>query len=272
MLAAASSEAASPVRQVLVLQSYDRGSLVNDHFTGNFRVDLDQRAGQPVNVVQVVVSQSGLAGAPEPAILDYIRSTFANRPSPDLIMTFAGPAAVFARKYRQQLFPEVPLLLAAVDQRYLGSTPLAENETAVAVGGDFPGLVDQILQLLPETRQVFMVMGSGQLAAFWHRELETLFARFRNRLTFIWSDDLSLAEIVRRCATLPSHSAILYLAFGTDAQGGLYADERVLADLHAAANAPLFAPHSVMIGAGIVGGSLVSIDELGRSADAAILS
>ena len=33
-------------RQVLVLQSFDRGNLVVDYFTGNFRVDLDQRAGQ----------------------------------------------------------------------------------------------------------------------------------------------------------------------------------------------------------------------------------
>jgi signal transduction histidine kinase len=271
VLVAASSEAAPAVRQVLLLQSFDRGSLVNDYFTGNFHVDLDQRSGQPVNVVQVVVSQSRLVGAPEQAIVDYIRSIFADRPGPDLIMTVAGPATVFARKYRQQLFPEVPLLFAAVDRRYLGSAPLGENETAVAVGGDFPGLVDQILQLLPGTHQVFIVMGSGPLAAFWHQELETLFARFRNRLTFIWSEDLSLAEILRRCASLPSHSAILYLAFGTDAQGGLYADERVLADLHAAANAPLFSPHSVLLGAGIVGGSLVSIDDLSRSAaDAAI--
>jgi hypothetical protein len=33
----------------------------------------------------------------------------------------------------------------------------------------------------------------------------------------------------------------LYLTFGTDAQGGAYADEQVLAELHAGANAPLLA-------------------------------
>ena len=66
-------------------------------------------------------------------------------------------------------------------------------------------------------------------------------------------------------------SAIFYLTFGTDAQGGAYADERVLADLHATANAPLFAAQSVYLGAGIVGGSLMSIDDLSRNtADVAI--
>ena len=38
----------------------------------------------------------------------------------------------------------------------------------------------------------------------------------------------------------------------------------MFADLHATANAPLFAAHSVYLGAGIVGGSLMSIDDLSR--------
>ena len=54
-------------------------------------------------------------------------------------------------------------------------------------------------------------------------------------------------------------------------QGGAYADGRVLADLHATANAPLFAVHSVYLGSGVVGGSLMPIDELARNtADVAI--
>ena len=136
---------------------------------------------------------------------------------------------------------------------------------------DFPGLIDGILQVLPQTQQVFMVMGSGQIGRFWHQQLDEQFQRFRDRLTFVWSDDLSLAEILRRCASLPKHSAIVYVMFGTDSAGAAYADERVFAELHASANAPLFAAHSVHLGAGIVGGRLVSIDDISRnSADAAI--
>ena len=70
-----------------------------------------------MNVVQVVVGPTGFVAAPEQAVVDYIRAIFADRPKPDLIVTMAGPAAVFARKYRQQLFPATPLLFAAVDQR-----------------------------------------------------------------------------------------------------------------------------------------------------------
>ena len=264
MIVAASSEAQPAVKQVLVLQSLDRGNLTLDNFTGNFRVSLDQRVGKPVNVVQVVVGPTGFVGAPEQAIVDYIRAMYVDRPPPDLIVTAGGPAAVFARKHRRELFPGTPLLFASVDQRFLHGAPLGENETAVAVVNDFPRLIDDILRVLPETRQVFMVLGSGALGQFWRRELETGFARFRDRVTFVWSDELSLEEILRRCASLPSHSAIFYLTFSTDAQGGAYADEQVLADLHARANAPLFGAFTPLLGYGIVGGSLMDVSDFAR--------
>ncbi len=93
---------------------------------------------------------------------------------------------------------------------------------------------------------------------------------FTDRLTFVWSEELSLPEILRHCASLPRNSAIFYLTFGTDAQGGAYADERVLAELHAT-NVPLFGMQSVYFGSGVVGGTMMSLDTLARNtADVAI--
>ncbi|MGZ5697708.1 MAG: hypothetical protein ACXWHA_10600, partial [Usitatibacter sp.] len=184
---ALSSEAQPVVKQVLMLQALDRGNLIIDHFTGDFRVSLDQRVGKPVNVVQVVVGPTGFVGASDRALVDYIRSMYVDHP-PDLIVSTAGPAAVFARRNRRELFPGTPLLLAAVDQRYLRGAPLRENETAVAVVNDFPRLIDDILRVLPRTRQVFMVIGSGSIGQFWRRELEREFTRFRDRVTFAWSN------------------------------------------------------------------------------------
>jgi signal transduction histidine kinase len=269
-LAAVSGAAERPVRQVLVLQTFDRGNLIIDHFTGNLRIDLEQRAGGPINFVQVVVGPTGFVGAPDQSLIEFIRSIFAERAKPDLIVTIAGPAAVFARKYRRELFPDTPLLFAAVDQSYLGNAPLGNNEAAVAALNDFPGIVDDILQVRPQTRQVFMISGSGDIGKFWRKRLEELFSRFRGRVQFIWSDDLSLPEILDRCSKLPENSAIFFLTLGTDATGAAYADERVMADLYAAANAPLFSAHDVYLGTGIVGGRLMSIDELShRTTDSA---
>src|SRR4051812_1833862 len=52
---AASVDAQTTVKHVLVLQSFTRGNIVLDTFTGYFRVELDRRAGTPMNVIQVTV-------------------------------------------------------------------------------------------------------------------------------------------------------------------------------------------------------------------------
>jgi len=269
--AAANGTAQLVQKQVLVLQSFDRGNIVIDNFTTNFHVELDERTEQPVNFVQVVVGPIGAVGAPEEALVNFVVSTFGDGPKPDLIVTMGGPASIFARKYRGLLFPDTPLLFAAVDQRYLRDAPPGENETAVTAANDFPRLIDDILQVLPQTRQVFVIAGTGRLGQFWRRELEEPFTRFRGRLTFEWLDKLSLSEILRRCSSLPANSAIFYLAFGTDASGTAYADERVLAELHATADAPVFGAQSVYLGAGVVGGSMLPMDTLSRNtADVAL--
>jgi len=63
LLSAAPSDAQPAVRQVLMLQSFDRGTLPVDHFTSDFRVELDKRATEHVNVVQVVVGPRGSVAA-----------------------------------------------------------------------------------------------------------------------------------------------------------------------------------------------------------------
>ena len=264
LLLAASGEAAP--RHVLILQSLERGHLTLDSFTGNFRVDLDQGSAEPVTFTEMVVNPSGFDVSPEKAILDYLRSAFAGRPGPDLVVTMGGPAAVFARRHRAQLFPASPLLMAAVDQRFMESAPPSDNETAVAVAGDFKGVVEDILQVFPETTNVFVVMDAGPIGRFWRPQLERDFAPLRGRVAFTWSDAMSLSDIVRRVGALPPRSAIFFINFRPDAQGGAYPEARVLAEIHRAANAPIFALHTTQLGHGIVGGRLIDIDELDRRA------
>ena len=104
-----------------------------------FHVELDQRVERPVNVVQVVVGPTGSVGASEQAVVDYIRFHL-RQSSRSRTSSWRSPVPprLFARKHRQQLFPDTPLLFAAVDQRYLARRTAGENETAVAVVNDFP--------------------------------------------------------------------------------------------------------------------------------------
>src|SRR5215471_12131517 len=252
-------------RQVLVLQSMDRGSLVFDTFTANFRAALQHRAGTQVTLFDFVVAPAGLTAAPERAVIDFLQGLYAERRAPDLIVTIGGPAAAFARDHRHDLFPHTPVLFAAVETRFLRDARLGENETSVAVSIDYTRIVDDILQLLPDTRNVFMVTGSGPLSTFWHAELLQNFDRYRDRLTFIWSQDLSYEQILERAASLLPHSVVFFITAGTFATGGWQSDQQTLAELSTRSNAPIFGAQKVWLGAGTVGGHLLDTDDRGAT-------
>ena len=117
LLSAGSSEAAN--KHVLILHSVERGSLVLDYFTGNFRVDLQSRLKEAVTFTQFVVTPPGFGVSLDRPIVEFFRSAYSGRSKPDLVMTVGGAAAAFLKKNRQLLFPDSPVLYAAVDQRWL---------------------------------------------------------------------------------------------------------------------------------------------------------
>ena len=263
IVGAVSTDAAPAVRQILLLQSIDRGSVVFDGDIEGFRGTLETRAFEPVTVWQFVLAPAGFVDAPEEPTLDFLRKAFRTRGAPDLIVTIGGPAAAFARKFHAQLFPQTPIVFGATDPRFLGEGPLAHNETAVTTMIDQSRLIDDILQLLPQTTNVFVVTGAGPLGQFWRKELERNVQGFRDRLAFTWTDDLTYAEMLERAKRLPPRSAILFVTSGTDAQGGWRSSDGTIADLAAHGSAPVFGIQSAWLGLGIVGGTLMSSQNLG---------
>jgi signal transduction histidine kinase len=264
-LAFASSSAAQPgARQVLLLNSFERGSAVENLFAGSFRTELGKQSPESINVFEVSLQPALTADNPgvSPAV-DYLLATFGGQRL-DLVVTLGGPAAAFAQQHRQQLFPSTPLLLAAVDRRSVENASFSASQTALTVATDPHQIVEGVLRLLPETTTIFVVIGASRIEDFWRDELKRLLHPFEPRVTFIWSNDLSFADLLKRAASLPPHSAIFYTLLSLDAKGVIQSEERTLNELHAVANAPIFGLYDIQLGHGIVGGSLLSVEEVVR--------
>ena len=231
-----------------------------------FRTELAKRLGEPVDLHEVPLLTGRNGASPEDApFVDYLLGLFPQRP-PDLVVTIGGPALRLAQRQRQRLFPQAPMLFASADQRHVQDAALTANDTVVAIKIDFPGLIENILEVLPETKQVAVVLGASPLEKFWAEELQREFQPFMQRINFVWLNQLSFEEIKQRVAVLPPRSAILYGTLLVDAAGVPHAREVALKGLHSAANAPMFGIYSEQLGQGVVGGRFISNQELGRNA------
>jgi signal transduction histidine kinase len=261
LLLASISTAAEEPRRVLLLDSFEKEFAPFDVFKATFRNELADQF--PVAFYELSVDPARLArDTDERFFLSYVLSTFKEHQM-DLVITIGGPATRFAQKYRDQLFASTPLLFALVDERNRNNS-VTRNSTTVAVLNDAPRMIETILQVLPETKNIVVVVGRSPLEQFWRAELGREFQRFDNQLTFTWFDNLPFAEMLNRSATLSANTAIFYPLLYIDAEGVAYTSESALSELRAKANAPIFGVLSPQLGKGIVGGPLLNIEDLSR--------
>ena len=250
-------------RHVLVLSSSERPFAPQSGFADALVRDLIRSSLEPIRIVEVSVHAARASDeTPDSSIAERIRAA-PGAGRLDLILTIGGPAATFAQRFRHELFPATPMLMAGVDRRFVETGKLTGNETSVTTQHDPALMIDEILRLLPETRTVLVVVGSSPVEQFWLQEMQREFSRFGSRLQFIWANELSYNEILDRCATMPAQSAIFFAILSRDGKGEPRVEGDTLASLHAVANAPMFALYGM--GRGIVGGPLLSTDELSRT-------
>jgi PAS domain S-box-containing protein len=252
-------------RHVLLLYSYEREFAPHNAFAGLFRPALSQSSAEPINYIEVSLRPVRLGqGLTEDSIVRDLLERFGGRRL-DLVVPIGGPAATFAQKHRDLLFPSTPMLFAAVDQRFVKDAVLTNNDAVVAVTHDPLQMIENILQLLPDTSTVVVVIGASPLEQFWLREVQRGAERFNGRIAFHWTNELSFRQMVKRCAELPPRSAILFAMLSLDASGVPLLEAQTLSELHAAANAPIFGLHSTQLGRGIVGGPLLSLEDLSQN-------
>ena len=261
--AAGNATAAEPKR-VLLLHSFGWNFQAEDAFGDYLRTDLAEKSAYPLDSYEVLLEIARFNdGERDEAFVGYLRALFATHP-PDLIVTLVSPAARFIQRHRRDLFPSTPVIFAALDARAIKDATLTATDTMVAVSTDQRAMIENILRTLPGTTTVAVVTGDAPIERFWVKELRQVVQPFKNRIDFIFLNELSFGDMLMRVAALPPRSAIYYGDLVVDAQGIPHRQAEVLAQLHAVANAPIFGQYDYQLGGGIVGGPLLSVHDLSR--------
>jgi signal transduction histidine kinase len=257
LLLSLGAEAASPKR-VLILHSFGRDVAPFDTTASVFRTDVARRSPEPLTFVEASLDLERVVSEGEKvAFLEYLNARFGEA-QPDVVVTIGAPAALFYLGNRAKLFPAVPLVLGSLDERFVRNVVLSNNDAVVGVGVQLPRLVENIVQLRPDTRTIAVVVGASELERLWLREFKREFAQFSPSIRFEWLSDLSLPQMLERVATLPPDSAVLHALLIVDAAGVPLERQDVLGRLYSASNAPIFGLYENELGKGVVGGPYLS--------------
>ncbi|WP_342373758.1 ATP-binding protein [Myxococcus stipitatus] len=185
---------------------------------------------------------------------------------PDALLAFRTDTIQLALELRQELWPDIPLVVLSEDGQLWEHQPRPERVAGLWLRYDLRATVELALRLLPDTRRLAFVNGSSPWEqaqqAQLVRELQPLLSQ--RGLEFIDLTNLPLAEMLARAKALPDDTAVLTYTFMTDPSGRPFVGREIARMFLAACNRPSFALHDTVMGLGFVGGALVSYEAVGE--------
>ena len=263
----AAAEAAEPKR-VMVLHSFGRDFRPWNDYSRILRTELERQSPGPLDITDhSLVTARSSDDDPEAPFVEYLRALHEKKPL-DLIVSIGAPAAAFVHRHRAGLFTNTPIVFTALEERLAQVTAMTANDAVVAMRIDILGAVKNILQVLPDTRNIVMIVGTSPVEKFWREEIAREIAPLADSVTFVWTDPLSFEEILKHAAALPPKTAIFWALMIVDAAGVGHQGNTAQARLHAVASAPVFSYEDSFFGADIVGGPLLSVEDIARQAAA----
>jgi hypothetical protein len=264
-LATLAASAANPKR-VLILDPFGRNVAPFTTAVSSFRTTLARELGEPVDMYELPLELARLSGPEgETPLVTFLEGRIKEQ-SVDLVVPVGTSGMQFAAKHRDRLFPNTPVLVLAAEPRLVTSDFMRTNTTLVTQKANLPGMVEDILQLRPQTTNIVVVFGASALEQFWTEQCRREFQVFTNRVGFTWVNDLTLEQLLKHCAALPPNSFVLHALFIMDAAGVPCERNEALRRLHEVANAPLFAYYASEFGLGSIGGGLWQDFEVGAQA------
>ena len=251
-------------KRVMLLHSFGQDFKPWSEYAKDIHAELKRQSPWPLDIIENSLVTARFSDEnPDAPFVEYLSALFAKRPL-DLIVSIGAPAADFVQRHRRRLFPSTPMVLTAVDQRRVQYSNLTGDDVAVAVNINYLSAFENILQVLPDTKEVIVVVGTSPIEKFWKDAIGKQAEPLTNRIKLSWTDELPFEELLKQASALPPHTAIFWELMIVDAAGVVHEGDLSLERLHAVANAPIFSYDESFFGSAIVGGPLLIVADTSR--------
>jgi signal transduction histidine kinase len=252
--------------QVLVLYSNSPLGKGNIAFDSGLRQTINANPGQPIQIFSESLDEPEFGGdRHELTMANYLHDKYAERPL-GAVLTLNDTALRFILRYRERLFPGVPIVYAGATRNWLRSMPtLPPDIVGVPVGFDFAGTVEQALRWHPRATHLVVVIGASKQDD-WEPLVRPEITPILGQVQAEYLIGLTLPVLQKHLRELGSDSVVLTFGFFQDGDGRSYLLHDSAALVAAASSAPVYTPVETLMGTGVVGGRVLSYEQIGRQA------
>lgn len=190
---------------------------------------------------------------------DYLREKYADRKI-DVVITFANPSLNFVLKYRNDLFPGVPIVFQTIKRPELLDQASWPDLTGVVFDQSYRNTLDLALRLHPNTERVLIISGTPERDKELETEVRQELKEFENRVMLDYLTNLPMDDLIAHVKGAPERSLILYIRHSVDGPGMRLGPREVLVLITQAAHVPVYGISDSFVGSGIVGGSVFNTE------------
>jgi signal transduction histidine kinase len=240
-------------KRVVVLYWYDKNFAGHVRWDQGFQSALD--AAGSIEYYPEYLEANRFPGANQSQILqNYLKQKYADLP-PDVVVTQSEVSLDFLIKYKDDLFPQVPVVFYSGGRPSPATLTARPNLTGVVVYGGFKKTIDSALAIQPQAEQLFVISGSLDHDKRFETTARAQLTGYEERIKINYLTDLSPAELRATIARVPERSLILYVwQQALDERGKLLESADILSSISEISPVPIYGMSSNLVGRGIVGG------------------
>ena len=259
-------------KRVLVVYSFRHGLPAHDVAGANEMVNQGIRSvfeRPAARRVRLHLEYLDLSTLPDQAYFQQAADDLATQYSElkmDVIIAVNFRAVRFLMRHGRTVFPECPIVFCGVEKRRTKALEPEPNMTGVLQEAGFGETIAAALQILPDTKRVFVVVGISETDRFIEAVASQELEPYKEKIDITYPTDRSLEGLLDQVANLPDRSVVLFLTLLQSASAGTVVPSNIITMISQASAVPTFGPFDSYLGYGIVGGNLNSFEAQGRAA------
>lgn len=202
-------------------------------------------------------------------IRDDLASSFATS-APSGVITSGRTAFSFARKFREDLFPKAPVIACSMPRPSANELSQCGESTGIPELYDFKGILELLFALRPKTKLVIGIADNSNQGKRLASRLRQAMAGHSSRADLLipgqepGESGMDFDGLSTLLANIPASGVVLYLGYGTDRNGNPVPADKIAPLLGQRCPAPVFTLTDALLGTGVVGGLVVTGEDVGR--------
>ena len=198
------------------------------------------------------------------SLRDYLKRKYSLRRI-DVVVATSLASADFLIKYRDELFPDVPMVFQMASRAQFLEKAAAVNAAGVVSDNNQRRSMDLALRFHPGTERVFVINGTPEKDKTVETFLRQQFKQFETQVKFTYLTDLRLDDLLAQVKSIPERSIMFYSRQDYDEPGLRLSLTDVLSLIASTAKVPIYVS-GAYVGYGAVGGYIVNAYQCGMEA------